>query len=436
MFFLANRCNDYNIPLNEAKQLCWNYANVDGSGYKDAIKTIESAYNNPGANKYYNAVPIQNKSVDGILMSKRDSIVYNHIANVGINKNLLTDQYELTNGELLNDETINMIAIKARVENSSISSKQVYELIASPFTKSFHPFAEYLKSINNIKVVNGTINKVLDCMVLDNHHADYKERIVKKWFGGIMGTLKGSYSVMTLVLVGWQGCGKTTFFRGLLPPMLKDYFAEGGLVEDKDVMNLLCSNILYYDDEFTSKNKTEASIYKKMSSADKFTYRKPYGRTTITRNRTAILCGSANEPDVISDHTGNRRILATRIKSINHNALNNINLNDFYRELLELHNNNPIWWHLSKEDIEFMNNETVSNTAVDEYLERVSKYTIALDFAHVSTTEVERHICYHDSSFKANSHKTGRALAKLYGNSFLKKVNGNSIRGYPIKLIP
>ncbi len=444
LYFLAARCNDYSISLNDAKNLCWRYADRDGTGKEGAMQTIESAYNQPSENKDYTQKKREFKprkqeaqQVFGdMMLSVKDANILELIEKTGVRKNLLTDSIDLMDGTPLTDERVHFIASQARaMSRCEISSARIRELITTPYTPSFHPFNEYLESIAGLQVVKGTVQQVLNCMVLDDHHPDYKEKVIKKWLGGLMGALTGSYSVMTLILIGGQGVGKTVFFRNLLPLPLQSYFVECQLTDDKDVYARMCSNLIAYDDEFTGKNKTEASIYKKLSSAEKFTYRKPYGHFDITRKRTAVLCGSANEYDVINDTTGNRRIIPVRLKKIDHEKFSKINLNDFYRELLELHKENPTWWHLKADEIALLNYDSEANTAPDEHKERVLKYTTPDPTGHVTTTEVEHHIHTWDTSYKTNTNKLGRALTQVYGCNTIKKINGVNVRGYSLRLL-
>ena len=447
VYALAVRCNDYNISQSEAQALIWSYANVDGTGYNNAMTTIKSAYKQPSANKSYNNPRVQSKAVKRAqsstkpvksvvdMLCKDDALIYNIVSDLGIYKNELTQKVEYRNGIELIDSDVAQITLKARGVSKGISDSDTMRVLHGNIIPSYHPFYAYLEYIANLPLKPGTVDNFISCLKLDNHHPEYLQRIVKKWFGGLMGTLYGNYSVMTLVFVGAQGNGKTTFFRNLLPDALSKYFAESDIKDDKDVCARMCSNLILYNDEFTSKNKTEASEFKKMSSADKFTYRKPYGRMDITNKRIACLCGSANESDVISDHTGNRRIIPVRLRHIDRETLEKIHIDDFYRELLDMHKADPVWWYLSPEDIKLMNDDTVQNTAVDEDEERVSKWTALDPLGHVSATEVAAHIADRDRAYRPNIHKLGRALNKVRGSSAQKRIGTQNIRGYKIRLV-
>lgn len=450
VYNLACRCNDYNIPQHEAEGLIWNYADKDdGTGYEQALKTIRSAYNQPSANKSYDVPQRQRKvveraknspatveTVSADLFSEKDGIVYSLVSDIQLFYNRLTGKAEYSDGTEMTDNNINTITLQARAQTTKeIGTDAVLRMIFSDYTPSYHPFDDYLRQLADRPLKMGVIDAFLNCLKLTDHHPDYLQRIVKKWFGGLMGTLCGNYSLMTLVFVGKQGNGKTTFFRNLLPDALNKYFVESEVKKDKDIKALMCQNFIVYSDEFTSKNKTEAADYKEMSSAENFTYRKPYGKMNETRKRTACLCGSANEGDILSDPTGNRRVIPVRVKYIDHEALSKINIDDFYRELLELHKADPVWWYLSDDEIAFLNADTVQNEAVDEWAERVVRWTEPDPQGHVSTTDVSRHIAGRDNSYRSNVHKLGRALANIYGASVQKWANDRNTKGYPCRLV-
>jgi len=340
-------------------------------------------------------------------------------------------------GERLTDTGIKQLCHLLEVTYGITNPQKVADAIDLVSEQdAFHPFQIYIEKISQLPTTLGVINQVLDCIELtSDHHPDYKQRIIKKWFGGIMGTLMGSYSVMTFVLVGDQLKDKTNFFREILPPDLKSFFGEVEIKDDKDCFEKMCIYLIAYDDEYTSGTKTENSLRKKITSAEFFDLRRPYDRFVKKRRRIGVNCGSANEPDIISDQTGNRRVIPARITRINIEKFRRINLDLFYRELLYLHTLDPVWWHLTAKDIRFMNADTLQNTLVDPFEEQIRIYTIKDPEGHISTGEVESHIAACNKAFRPNPAKLGRALTRLYGNSTLKKLDRKGVRGYPIKLV-
>ena len=340
-------------------------------------------------------------------------------------------------GAQLNDTGVKQICHLLEVTYGLTNPQKIVDAIDLVSEQdSFHPFQLYIDQLRQLPLTLGVIDQVLACLELEaDHHPDYKQRIIKKWFGGIMGTLMGSYCIMSLVIVGGQNGGKTTFFRNLLPVLLKELFAETDLKDDKDCFEIMCTKLIVYDDEFTSATKIESSIRKKITSAEYFDFRKPYARLVEHRKRIAVPCGSANDHDVVSDFTGNRRVIPARTVKINLVKFEKINLDLFYRELLYLHDLDPVWWHLSAKDILFMNKDTLQNTVTDPFEEQIRLYTIADPEGHVSASGVESHLAACNKSFRPNSAKLGRALTRVYGNSTLKKIDAKGVRGYPLKLV-
>lgn len=374
--------------------------------------------------------------INGRMLATDDTVVYGIISKMGCRFNELTRQAELKDGTPITDNDIHDICLYARNQMKTIKEPVIKRVLYSQLTPSYHPFTDFVQKLESMEAKQGVVKKLLSCLEIeDDHHPDYLDKIVKKWFGGIMGTIMGSYSVMALILVGHQGGGKTNFFRSLLPEEFKHYFAESEIAQKTDIMVRMCANLIIYNDEFTSKNKTEASQYRQMVSTDYFTFRKPYGHVDEKRRRIGVCCGSANDPDVISDHTGNRRVIPVRLKRVNAEKLAEIDIYEFYRELLDMHKMNPIWWHLTPDEVKLLNSDTQQNTTIDEFEERVAKYTEADEYGHVSTTEVSRHLAGNDMSYKANIPKLSRALTRMYGSSVQAKVNGSNVRGYKIRLL-
>ncbi len=141
-----------------------------------------------------------------------------------------------------------------------------------------------------------------------------------------------------MVLVGGQGTGKTEFFRRLLPKELKKYHADSKLDNGKDDELLMTEKLLISDDEFGGKNKTEGKRFKELTSRDTFDLRKAYDRQNRTYKRLAVLCGTSNELDILTDDSGNRRTIPIEISAkIDRDIYNSIDKKALLLEVYHLY---------------------------------------------------------------------------------------------------
>ena len=82
---------------------------------------------------------------------------------------------------------------------------------------------------------------------------------------------------------------------------------------------------------------------KALSSKNVFSLRAPYARQNENFKRLALLCGTSNESDIITDRTGNRRILMIYVNSINHAAYNEIDKDELFMEIYRLNESGEKW---------------------------------------------------------------------------------------------
>lgn len=108
------------------------------------------------------------------------------------------------------------------------------------------------------------------------------------------------------VLMGAQGCGKSTFWRNLGGPFFSDALRD---VSSKDDLMVLhrCWLMEWAElDHITGKR--HAGQVKAFLSQQTDTFRVPYGKTTEDFPRRSIIVGSTNrESGFLVDDTGNRR---------------------------------------------------------------------------------------------------------------------------------
>lgn len=306
--------------------------------------------------------------------------------------------------------------------DDSISKDKIWTLIMSrENTPSYNPIQDWFEANKNVKYSN-EFQKLIDCfkinvqyakddgIVVDMEH--YLDVYLKKWLLGIIGSAHGTYSLMILVLIGEQGTNKTEFFRNLLPDELEKYYAESNLDEGKDSEILMCKKLLIIDDEFGGKSKKDATKLKRLSSQQTFSIRAPYGRISEDLNRLAVLGGTSNDPEVINDPTGNRRIIPVNLVSFDIEKYKQIDKTKLFIELYHEWLADPKGWFLEKDEIDWLNTLSVKNTEVCIEDEILSSATVH-PFAELTSTDIKVAIEMKYPSIKTNTKRIGMALKKL-----------------------
>lgn len=270
-------------------------------------------------------------------------------------RNVITRNIEV-NGTPLDDKLLNSIFVNAKTHIDKASKDLVTAIIFSDFVQDYNPFAEILDHYikNYPKEATGHIDKLISSINTDTPNAAI---FIKKWLVSMMGTINGKHSPLLLVLCGGQNTGKTEWFRRLLPDALQKYYAESKLDLGKDDEILMTKKLIIMDDEMGGKSKAEEKQLKLMTSKQIFSIREPYGRVSMDLNRLALLCGTTNDEEVLSDPTGNRRILPVRVLSINHKLYNSVNKDLLFFELW-LEYENGYHYELTTEDIETLKNSS------------------------------------------------------------------------------
>ena len=134
--------------------------------------------------------------------------------------------------------------------------------------------------------------------------------MVAMWLG--KGQLTGN--ALVPLLIGRQGCGKSSFCRLLLPKELLDYYNDRINFKNEADLNLgLTSFALINLDEFDKITQRQQIVLKYLLSTADLKYRPPYGKAYTTNRRYASFIGTTNEPTPLTDPTGSRRFICVSI---------------------------------------------------------------------------------------------------------------------------
>lgn len=342
-----------------------------------------------------------------------------------LKKNLITRNVEL-NGKPIDDDDINTIFIDCK----SVFDKATKDLVCSVmFSKKiprYNPIKQFLSEHEHTEP-NSTPN--LD-LLLDSINTDtpnYRTWITK-WLVSMIGAANDQYSPLLLVLCGEvQGTGKTEFFRRLLPKQLRYLFGESKMDGGKDDEILMTKKWIIFDDEFGGKSKREEKRLKEITSKEFINVREPYGRVAVDLRRLSVFCGSSNDNQVLSDPTGNRRILPIHVLSIDHDKYNSSNKEMLFHEINCLYKSGYDW-RVLKEDIEKLNESTGMFTLSTPEEELISSKIKPCENEHIgewmSITQIIQYIISDTKYNNMSNTRIGMILTRVGYKKVRKKVNG------------
>lgn len=347
-------------------------------------------------------------------------------------RNEITSRIMLNGEQLLDRHLAEFYHQAHTLHGIDITKEDIYVCIER--CETINPVKVYIEVLSERHKENpptGYIRKMADSLEVEGFTKQEVSEFFEKWLIGIWGNVYNEIpNILALILTGQQHAGKSHFFKYLLPEPLREYFCKSTL--DKDHEQIMCSYLLVMDDEYDGKNKKETALWKEIQSTAYFTFRAPYAKMPETRKRLATLCGTANEDDLLTDHTGNRRNIVFKLKGRDKDIYDSIPKDML---LLEAYNKYKagVPYELDMQQIKVLNAKTEDfrEMTVEEQL--VRKYcckksleeTISSDNMYL-TAEIINFL-QHETTFKRLSPKRiGQALQKLGYQKKSYKRNSNS----------
>lgn len=254
----------------------------------------------------------------------------------------------------LQDAELYSMSIEADFKGLKANSvSDIEKLLKSTYTPELNPIIEYLDKVRKRKPV-GTIKKLASC-IKTNNDAMF-EKYLTKWLASSVANVVnkiGCQNHTCIVFTGGQFAGKTTFFKWLCPPELKEYMYTGSIdLESKDSLWKLAEYwFINIEEQLKNLNKKDANKVKELFSLPDIKGRKPYGRLETQGFRIANFMASTNDEDFLVDATGNRRFLCFKVEKINDTEYNKIKIEDVWAEAYHYYNENPNSYYVTPEDI-------------------------------------------------------------------------------------
>ena len=232
-------------------------------------------------------------------------------------------------------------------ENKS-PRQDIDEFINSEEVPVYNPIKEYLESLpkwdgqNQVAELFGRIPGLTSEQL--NWCSIWLRSAVAHWLQ--MDMLHGNEAVP--ILIGQQGCGKSTFAVRLLPEKLRQYFLDHINFGNKfDSEMALTHNLFVNIDELANMGASQQGKLKQTLSKVRVNGRPIFGKSQDDRLRFASFLATTNDEHPLCDPTGSRRYLCLHIPAgeyIDNSSF--INYDQLYAQVMyELcHQQTPYWF--------------------------------------------------------------------------------------------
>lgn len=312
---LADNCFRSGLPMEFALR----HAFFKPAFYRLGEQIVNLKFENAYAKKLLRTLPFGKIPKSALLTYKTAYFLKEHY---DFRRNAMTGavQYRVRNGYYFEftDLTVqaqNSMAIRALKAGLDSWDKDLHRFIESNDIALYEPLDDYLESLprwDGKDRVGELARRVPTTHPMWQH-------LFHIWLLSMVAHWQGKDSLhgnaLVPLIIGHQGCGKTSFCRIILPKELRAYYNENiNFRNDNDINLALSTLALVNMDEFDKLTKSQQPLLKFLVSRSDFQMRPPYGKAMERRRRYASFIGSTNAKRPLTDTTGNRRFLCVEVK--------------------------------------------------------------------------------------------------------------------------
>ena len=269
----------------------------------------------------------------------------------------------------INKRVLNSIALDAQAEGIPLWDRDISRYIYSNRIPVFNPLEDFLY---HLPVWDGKdrIRGLAQTVPCENKHwVD----LFHRWFLNMVmhwrGTDKKYANNVSPLLVGPQGCRKSTFCRSLIPPAMRAYYTDSIDFSRKTDAELYLNRFALINiDEFDQISATQQGYLKHILQKPIVNMRKPYGNAVLEMRRYASFIATSNQKDLLTDPTGSRRFICIEVtgtidtnKAIDYEQL-------YAQAMYELDHGERYWFDQSEEQIMTKSNREFEQVSLEEQL--------------------------------------------------------------------
>jgi hypothetical protein len=252
------------------------------------------------------------------------------------------------------DRVLNSIALNAQKEGLQLWDRDVRRFVFSDRIPDYAPIEDYL---TRLPVWDGKdrIRPLAARIPCDNVRW---EQLFYTWFLSMVahwqGRDKQHGNSLSPLLVGGQGCGKSTFCFNLLPPDLNKYYTDSiDFSKKRDAELYLTRFGLINIDEFDQVSARHQGFLKHLLQKPVVNVRKPHATQVESVKRYASFIATSNHTDLLGDPSGSRRFICIEVKGMIDNA-QPIDYLQLYAQAVAALKNNERYWLTHEEEVSQM----------------------------------------------------------------------------------
>ena len=317
---LAEYCQQTGIPMALARQMAKSRSWLN-SDPQLVAKVFENAYRQEQSKRYKarKNLPLTGQIPAETLLTMKVNLFLN--ANYDLRKNVMRGvaEYRERRGlgfsyQDLTEEARNSITIRALEQGIKCWDKDIRRYVNSNDIEQYDPMNDFLDHLPEWDGKDRVTPLALRVHTLYEEWPHlfhiWMRSMVAMWQG--KGQLTGN--ALVPLLIGRQGCGKTSFCRILLPRDQREYYNDRINFKNENDLNLgLTSFALINLDEFDKVTQRQQVVLKYLVSTSDLKYRPPYGKAYQRHRRFASFIGTTNEPTPLTDPSGSRRFICVQV---------------------------------------------------------------------------------------------------------------------------
>ncbi len=366
---LALLCRRSALPEEGAVQRTCLYSpwQLDETTVRSIFKNAYSRYHNGTPHRYMTPKEQIARKVQAFF-ERRYELRYNVMK--------LTEEYRPKGRDHhpwlpLSDRDLRRIAHEQMIDAGAAWAIDIEQYARSSMVPAYNPIHEFLAACGQWDHRRDYIGDM--ARRVTNDFAPWQQ-LFHRWLLAMvaqwLGKSRDYGNAMVPMLIGAQGCRKSTFCRLLLPPSLREYYIDDIKLDSAEqVERMLGRMALVNIDEYNAKTDREQAKIKRILTERDVQTRRPRSDQYLLLQRMASFIATTNEPQPLTDPTGSRRYICVEVSGTI-DTVTPVNYQQLYAQAVyEIEHGEPYYLSEQEEQMVIAHNQQYMRlTAADELL--------------------------------------------------------------------